>query len=266
MRKLVAGILAATLTVAACGGSGKKSGAPAGGATTTTAKSTNGGTNTTVSGGSSEDVSKLAAQYAKARIKISYTSSNSGESTALTIAQDGNGKSAFTTGAATIYTNGKSSVSCQGSGASAKCIDLGSTGAGAANIGATYTATFALFAGALSTLPGGERSSEKIAGRDASCVKYKASDVIGKVASSPLFKGNTNASDYDPNDTATICIDKATGFVLKFGGTKKGAVDDVLVATAASEPNDADFTPPATPQTLPSIPNVSIPNVSIHGQ
>ncbi|MDQ1475626.1 MAG: hypothetical protein QOE62_855 [Actinomycetota bacterium] len=259
MRRLAVGIVAATLSIAGCSGSSKTSGAPAGGATTTTAKSTDDATNTTVSGGGRDDVSKLAAQYAKARIKISYTSSSSGESTALTIAQDGNGKSAFTTGDATNYIDRKSSVSCQGSGATAKCIDLGSTGGGAPNIGATYTATFALLAGALSTLPGGEKSSEKIAGRNASCVRYKASDVIGKVASSPLFKGNAKASDYDANDTATICIDKATGFVLKFGDTKKGAAQDVLVATAVSEPNDADFTAPATPRTLPSIPNVSIP-------
>jgi hypothetical protein len=259
MRKLVAGILAATLTVAACGAKSKKSGAPAGTTTTTTATGTNDGTNTTLSGGGTVDVSKVAAQYTKARIKISYTSSRSGESTALTIAQDGNGKSAFTTGAGTNYTDNKSSVSCRGSGVSARCIDLGSNGGGPANIGATYTATFAVFAGALSTLPGGQQSSEKIAGRAAACVKYKASEVIGKLASSPLFRSGTSASDYDPNDTATICIDKQTGFLLKFGATKKGAPEDVLVATAVSEPNDADFTPPATPQTLPNIPNVSVP-------
>jgi hypothetical protein len=259
MRKLVVGILAATLTVGACGAKSKKSGAPAGRATTTTETATHDGTNTSLSDGSTDDVSKLAAQYTKARIKVSYTSSSSGESTALTIAQDGNGKSAFTTGAGTDYTDNKSSVSCRGSGGSAKCVDLGSSGGGTANTGATYTATFALFAGALSTLPGGEKSSEKIAGRAASCVKYKASDVIGKLASSPLFTSGTSASDYDPNDTATICVDKQTGFVLKFGDTKKGAAEDVLVATAVSEPNDADFTPPATPQTRPSMPNGSVP-------
>ena len=95
-------------------------------------------------------------------------------------------------------------------------------------------------------------------------MKYKASDVIGKLASSPLFKDSTNASDYDPNDTASICIDKETGFVLKFSGTKKG-----VGAGRCSSPRRSATRPTATsrrrsrPETLPSIPNVSIPNVSI---
>jgi hypothetical protein len=259
MRKVLIGVVVATIAVAACGGSSKNNSAPGGSGTTTAGKSDSA---TTSGGGDSNDVSKLADKFAKAKIKISYTSSGGGESTMITIAQDGNGKSAFSADDGTYYTDGKSTVACQGSGASAQCTDLGGTGGAGANIGATYTATFGLFATTLSTLPGGEKSSETIAGRDASCVKYKASDVIGKLASSPLFKDSTKPGDYDPDDTATICIDKDTGFVLKFGGTKKGAAEDVLVATAVSEPTDADFTPPVTPQTLPntSVPNISIPS------
>ena len=118
---------------------------------------------------------------------------------------------------------------------------------------------FAGLANLISTLGGGDKSSETIAGRDASCVKYKASDVIGKLASLPLFKDSANAGDYDPNDSATICIDKQTGFALKFSATKKGVASDELVATQVSEPSDSDFTPPATPQTLPSIPGQTVP-------
>jgi hypothetical protein len=258
MRKILIGVVVATIAVAACGGSSSKNSSTPGGAGTNT---TAGKSDTDKNGSGSDDVSKLAEKYAKAKIKISYTSSDAGESTTLTIAQDGNGKSAFSAGDGTYYTDGKSTVACQGSGASAQCTDLGGTGGAGANIGATYTATFALFASALSSLSGGDKSSESIAGRDASCVKYKASDVIGKLASSPLFKDSTKASDYDPTDTATICVDKETGFVLKFGSTKKGTAEDQLVATSVSEPTDADFTPPVTPQTVPSIPNVSIPSV-----
>src|SRR5207245_2547988 len=96
---------------------------------------------------------------------------------------------------------------------------------------------------------------------DADCVKYKASDVIGKLASLPLFKdSDTKASDYDPNDTATICIDKDTGFPLKFSGTKKGVAESTIEATAVSDPADSDFTPPVTPETIPSLPGgVTIP-------
>ena len=252
MYKLAIGLLVAAMALAACGGSSKKSVNPAANSQNTTA---NGGS--TAAG--SDDLSKLAAEYAKAKIKITYTSTSSGDNSTITIAQDGNGKSAFTTGDSTFYSDGTSSVSCQGTGSSAECTDLGSAGAGA-GIGSTLTSTFAALAGLLSTLGSGHKSSDTIAGRDASCVTYTASEVLGKLASSPLFSGsNANPSDYDPNDTATICIDKQSGFVLKFSSTKKGVADDALVATDVSEPTDADFTPPVTPKTLPSIP--SIPTV-----
>lgn len=83
---------------------------------------------------------------------------------------------------------------------------------------------------------------------------YKAADVIGKLKGLALFKNNTDkASDYDPNDKATICIDKQSGFVVKLTATKKGKPQDDLTATAIGEPSDSDFTPPVTPQTIPQI-------------
>jgi len=124
-------------------------------------------------------------------------------------------------------------------------------------------------AGIISSLGGGNKTSETIAGRDASCVTYKAADVIAKLKGLPLFKNSTdNASDYDPNDSATICIDKQTGFVVKLTATKKGKPQDDLTATAIGEPSDSDFTPPATPETIPQITlpgGGTIPGVSIPG-
>jgi hypothetical protein len=259
MRKLAIGVLAATMTVAACGGSSKTS---AGSTGTTAGKSSGNGSGTTASGGSSntEDLSKLAGDFAKAKIKITYASTGGGDEN-ITIAQDGNGKSSFSTGGSTFYSDGKSSVTCEGTGATAKCTDLGTSGAvGGANIGSLFTASFSALANVMSALGGGDKSSETIAGRDASCVKYKASDLIGRLATVPLFKDSgEKASDYDANDSATICIDKDTGYLLKISGTKKGAPQDQLVATAVSDPTDSDFTPPVTPETLPSIPGLSIP-------
>ncbi len=262
MRKLAIGVLAATMTIAACGGSSKSNSTGTGGTNGTTAKSS-GGSGTTAKGGSndSSDLSKLAGQFAKAKIKITYASTGSGGEN-LTIAQDGNGKSAFTTGGSTFYTDGKSSVACEGTGTSAHCTDLGSLGsAGATNIGATFTASFSALATVISSIGGGDKSSQTIAGRDASCVKYKASDFISRIATIPLFKDSgEKSSDYDPNDTATICVDKQTGFLLKIEATKKGVAQDTLTATAVGEPTDADFTPPVTPETIPSLPGgVTIP-------
>jgi hypothetical protein len=253
MHKLAVGVLAATLALAACGGSSKKSVNPAAGGTSVT--TTKGG-----GSGSSDDLSKLAAEYAKAKIKITYQSTGG---TAITLAQDGNGRSAFGTGSGTFYTDGKTSVSCEGTGPTAKCIDMSSLGStGGANIGSTFTAGFAGIASLFSSLGGGEKSSETIAGRDASCVQYKASDALGQLSKLSLFKDSVKASDYDPNDTLKICLDKQTGFLLKVAGTKKGKAEEQLTATAVSEPSDSDFTPPVTPETIPSPPGgVTTPSI-----
>jgi hypothetical protein len=256
MRKLVIGIVAATMTIAACGGSNKAKSTDTGAGGTTTTGSGGGSAVTTSGGGGGNDISKLAGDYAKAKIKITYaSSSSSGEN--ITIAQDGNGKSSFGTGSGTFYSDGKSSIACEGTGSSAHCTDLGSAGAlGAGNIGGTFTATFAALAKVLSSQNGGDKSSETIAGRDATCVKWKASDIVGKLATLPLFADSAKPGEYDPNDSLTICVDKQSGFLLKIAGTKKGAVQDTLTATAVSEPTDADFTPPVTPATIPSVPTV----------
>ena len=239
------------MVLAACGGSSKNSVASGGSSTTAGGGGSTTGNTSGGSGGSS-DLSALAGQYAKAKIKITYTSS---DGTGFTVAQNGNGKSAFSSDTSTIYSDGKSTVSCEGTGTTAKCTDLGSLGGSVGgSIGGSLTTTFSALASILTSLGGGHNSSETIAGRDASCVTYKASDVIGKLKGLALFKNSTDkASDYDPNDTATICVDKQTGFVVKLTGTKKGQPQNDLTATAISEPSDSDFTPPVTPETLPKV-------------
>ena len=262
MCKLAIGVLAAALTLGACGGSSKSS-TSGGGANTTgpggsTAAPTGGG-----EGGNANDL-------AKTKIKITYsdtTTDTSGTSSAstFTLALDGKGKSAFTNSdssdpasASTIYSDGTSVVDCSGSGATAKCTQVPSTAASAAT---SFTQAFSAISNLSSVLGGGDKSSENIAGRDASCVKYKAKDVIGRLSALPLFKdSNEKASDYDDNDTASICVDKTSGWILKLAATKKGVAQDGLLATAVGDPSDSDFTPPVTPETVPSIPNVSIPS------
>lgn len=260
MHKLLIGVVAATLTIAACGGSSKKD-TSVGGTVTTASKTSGGATDTTAKGGS-DNGGGGTSDFAKAKIKITYaesgTSSGTPTSTTLTIAQDGNGKSSFSSSegtdpsaATTIYSDGTTTVDCSGTGTAAHCTTIPSTAGGVAT---TITASFAALASVVTSLGGGDKSSETIAGRDAACVKYKAADVIGRLASLPLFKDSgENPADYDATDSATICLDKQTGFPLKFSGTKKGVNEDTLTATAFGEPTDADFTPPVTPQTTPSF-------------
>jgi hypothetical protein len=263
MHKLAIGIVAATMTIAACGGSSKAKSTDTGaGATTTTSAgggSNSGGGN---SGGGSSDVSKV-------NIKVTYAETDTGTdgkttTSMLTIAQNGKGKSFFAESeagdtpadASTIYTDGTTTVECQGTGTTAQCTSVPAAAGG--SVAAGVTEGFTQLAALESSLGGGDKSSESIAGRDASCVKYRAGDVVSKMSSLPFFKGSDEkASDYDANDTFTICTDKDTGFPLKFGGTKKGADDGSLVATAVSEPTDADFTPPVTPVTVPGAGSVT---------
>jgi hypothetical protein len=266
MHKLVIGVVAATLAIAACGGSSKKdtSAGGSGNVTTTAGKSTGGNTNTTAGGGDSGGGS---SDLSKARIKVTYEEGSTDSKSMLTFALSGDGKSAFTdseAGAApsdvsTIYSDGTTNVDCQGTGPTATCTQLPVAEAG---IASGITTGFSAIALVVATLGGGDKSSESIAGRDATCVKYKAADVISKVATIPIFKNSDDkASDYDPSDTFSICVDKKTGFPLKIAGTKKGIAQDGLIATAVSDPTDADFIPPSTPVTIPGAGSGSAPTI-----
>ena len=47
--------------------------------------------------------------------------------------------------------------------------------------------------------------------------------------------------------------------LLKYTGTSGGTTKDVFVATEFGESSPSDFEPPSTPETLPSIPNITLP-------
>jgi hypothetical protein len=238
MRRFAAGFIVAAMVLAACGGSSKSNSTGSG----------NTSSGNTSSGGGNSDL-------AKQKIKIAYTSGTGTDASTLTIAQDGNGKSSFTntdsSSTSTIYFDGKSTVECQGSGSTAQCTTVPASQAAIVNQFATL---FSTIASAAASVGGGDKSSDTIAGRDASCTKYSAANLIGKLASLPLFKDSTDkASDYDATDTATICFDKKSGFVLKIAGTKKGVAQDELLATSVGDPSDSDFTPPVAPVTVPDV-------------
>ena len=234
MRKIAVGLVVAAMTLAACGGSSKS-------------PSSAGSTNSTSPGGGSSgsnEFSGLAAKAKTANFKVTYTTSD-GKSE--TIAQDGQGKTAFITDGNVTIGTGTTTISCDGTTASATCTDLGSSGAG---ILTGYLSVFTgLYAG-IAALPesvfSGHTSTANIAGRDAKCATYSAGDAAGL--------GGAIGSALAGKASVTACVDSDTGVLLKYGGTDTtGKETDVLLATAAGESSPSDFVPPSTPATIPTI-------------
>jgi len=244
MHRLFIGALAAMLLLAACGGSSGKNKAAAAGSTTTTTASAGESSTTTASGGNAE-LATLLAKRSTASIKLTYDYVGG---TTLVVAQDGKGKSSVQIAGALFISDGKKSISCSGTTADATCTDVSSiAGAGAA--GAITNSLNAFYSG-LSTLNtadyGGHTSSETIAGRDATCVTYKASG-LGALAA--LAGGSPLGADA----SSTTCVDKETGFLLKVAVGAGGTATNFLLATQAGTSSASDFEPPSTPQTFPSF-------------
>jgi hypothetical protein len=229
MYKLVIGVLAASLAVAACGSS-SKSGSGA-------------GSTSTVSGGSAADLSALAAKAKTSAFKVTYETSNG---KTITIAQDGTGKESILQGNNLFIVDGSTVISCDGTTASATCRDLGRGGKATTDaLTATLSAAYRALETLSSSVFNGQTSSETIAGRDATCVTARASDMTG------IF--GDIAGRLAPDASVGICVDKATGALLKVsGGTSSSS--DILVATEFSEPSASDFQPPSTPKPAPTVP------------
>ena len=121
--------------------------------------------------------SELVANASKAKIKITYTQDGD---ESVTIAQDGEGKTAYgTDGGSTIYSDGDTTVLCDGTGSNATCTES-PVGAGVGgSILTGFTAMFAGLSRLNSSAYGGHTSSDTIAGRDAKCITFKASDWAG---------------------------------------------------------------------------------------
>jgi hypothetical protein len=243
MRKTAATVLGLFLIaglVSACGSDDNSSGSDTTSPTTT--QSDGGG------GGGSNEFSDAVAKASDANIRIVYE--RDGEDT-ITIAQNGEGKSAFTQGDTTIYsdTEGDSTVQCKGTGADAKCTEIPFGGV-AASILNGFTSVFTGLADLPESVYGGDVSSDTIAGRDARCITFGASDFAPLRALAGSLDGE-----------ATICVDEETGFLLKLETQSGSDTKDVFLATEVGEASESDVTPPVEPSkiTLPSIPGISIP-------
>lgn len=244
MRKVIAScsvILIAGLALAACGGSSGSS--KAGATNPPSGASASGATASGATGGSSsgnDNFAKLVSDANKQKFKITFTAGSGGNET--TYEQDGNGNSVYSSGGSQTFTTSSGTVSCNtNSDGKAECIKTGVTGVspflGFYNLGKTY----------IDALGNnyGHTSSKTIAGRSAKCVTFSASDFAG--AAGAALAGQLKGS-------ATYCVDKDTGVLLEISGTNEaGASSTTFVATKYEQPSDSDFTPPATPQTIPSI-------------
>jgi hypothetical protein len=248
MRKTTVTVLGLVLIaglVAGCGGD-DDDGGDAGGTTTPSA--------TQPDGGGDNEFSQIVAQAQSANIRIVYE--RDGEDS-ITIAQNGEGKSAFTQGDNTIYTDteANSTVSCDGTGEDAECTEIPLGGA-AASILTAFTGIFTGLVDLPESVFDGEVSSDTIAGRDAKCITFGAGDFTPLAALAGSIDGE-----------ATICVDEETGFLLKLQTDDGSSTKELFIATEVGEATDDDVTPPVTPTeiTIPdiSIPDISIPDISI---
>jgi hypothetical protein len=244
MRKMTATVLGLVLIagfVSGCGGDDDDSG---------DAGSTTPPTETTRpdDGGGSNEFSDIVAKASEANIRIVYERD---DEDSITIAQDGEGRSAFTDGDTTIYTDtdDNSTVSCDGTGTDAECTEIPVGGIGA-SILTGFTGLFTGLVNLDSSVFGGDVSSDTIAGRDARCITFSASSFSPLAALAGSLDGE-----------ATVCVDEETGFLLKLETNDGDSTKNVFLATEVGEASEEDVTPPVTPSTisLPDIPGISIP-------
>jgi hypothetical protein len=231
------GLISVAVLAGCGGGSSSKSGTGV-----TSATNSNGGA-------SDGELSKLVADASKQKYKITYTS---GGSNSLTYAQDGNGNSVFGEGDSLTFITKDSTVSCQKSSDKWECtkspVSLGAASnpfLGVLTLQKTY---FSALGNKF-----GKTTDKTIAGRAAQCVTFSQKDILGGVGGAIA-----GAAGADLKGSATYCIDKATGTTLEVSGTDdKGKASSGLVVTKFETPSDSDFTPPATPGTVPGL---SIPS------
>ena len=188
----------------------------------------------------SEDLKQLLEQQADAHIKIVYETTgdfaNDGEE--LTIIQDGTERSAWISGDSSYYMVDGKSISCSNLDSEPECQELPE---GLGDLAALGPMTFfnalgqGLLAAGDSELDGLDKENDEIAGRDAVCIDWDMG-ALGALS-----------GDIDADAAVRICVDKETGYLLEYSGQANGEGGS-FKAVEVSEPTDADFEPPATPE------------------
>jgi hypothetical protein len=236
MGKRIAVALVAVIALAACGSS-NSSGAGAGGNgshLSSPSGATNGG------GSSTNDFASVVGKAKTATYKVTYSNSDGGS---FTIAQDPPKFSLIEGESATYVTSDGSSVSCAGSGSAARCTQLPGTGTAvqqgmASAFGAVGTLFTTLASENLHGLLNISTTGKSIAGRDAECatIDKNSLGVLGAAIGDASYQ---------------VCMDKDTGVMLSSKASNGSGKADSITATDFGSPSDSDFTPPATPTTVP---------------
>lgn len=260
MRRFLALSLAAALGafgLAACGGD---DGDDASGseASEDTARDSSDDTGDDTSGddgeasGGADELRELLERQSKARIKVTYVTTDAeGTETEMTIAQDGEGRRSIITDGTLIISGPDSTVSCDGTGPDATCTEMPE------GLGELGMLGFSMFTSlgqgmleGVNDVDGVETTSDEIAGRDALCVDWDAASFSGML-------GDLADSDLPDDAKVRICVDEETGFLLEFGGQGDGETFSIR-AVEVSEPEDSDFEPPSTPETMPDLGDIDI--------
>jgi len=227
MRKVLAltvGLLCALAALAACSSGGSKS-----------------------SGGKNAEFTSLYDKSKTATLRVTYsTLDESGNTTdTWTISQEGQGKSAYIQKDSKIVTVNGTTTSCDNLSDSPSCETLpGDTGNLAAGFTGLYTAAGQGIAAAATSGGIGKTSSDTIAGRSAECATVTVGGALGKLggAVAKALGGNTKAG-YE------TCIDKDTGFLLKWVVVGVNNDKSGIIATKVDQPQDSDFETPTTTTT-----------------
>lgn len=242
MRRSVAScsaVIIATVLLAACGGGSSK-------AKSLFAPSNNGGASS-----SNNSLSQLVANANKQKFKITYTD---GSGNTQTYEQDGKGDSVSGSDDSLTFITKQSTVTCDKSSGSYECNQSPVSLGGLSN---PFVGVAAAFQGQLTALGGrfGSTSTQTIAGRDAQCVTFSEKDLVGSVGGAiAKAAGSKLKASY------SYCIDKSTGATLEVAVTDdSGKKTTSLLVTKFESPSASDFTPPATPSTIPS--SITLPTI-----
>jgi len=199
---------------------------------------------------SSHDLAQLVADADKQKFKITFTD---GSGNAQTYEQDGNGDSVSASAGSLTFATKTSSTICDQINGSYECTHSPVSPDAALN---PFSGVVTAFQSQLSALGGryGSQSSATIAGRDAQCVTFSATDFEG-----PLDQTITTAPGTPPQASYTYCIDTDTGVTLKVAVTDaSGKQTTSLLVTKFELPKASDFTPPATPSNVTPRPGATI--------
>lgn len=263
MRRFLALILAGTLGtfgLAACGGDDDDSGAkaadeqPDGDSSDDTKDDSSDDTEATDGDDGAAELRALLEKQSKARIKVTYVTTDAdGAETEMTIAQDGEGRTAMIADGSLLISGPDGTISCDGTGSDASCTQMPEGLGELGMLGLTmFTAIGQGMLEGADELDGVDTESDEVAGRDAICVDWDGSSLLGL-----LGDLGESTDDVPADGRVRICVDEETGFLLEFSGEGEGDTFSLL-ATEVGEPDDSDFEPPSTPETMPDFGDIDI--------